>query len=156
MNALIIVSAAVVLLAAGAVFAAVRLKNSRRLKGVLVCGGVLICAAVVWFFIPFGMLNVPADSIKEVTVFSGQTGQSITVTDSEDISRIAGAFDGVKLRRSRLEWRSGYDMRVTFRLKSGPETEYIVNGSRNISHGMVIYKVTEGEVDDGLLRSYLE
>ena len=47
-------------------------------------------------------------------------------------------------------------MRVTFRLKNGLEKEYIVNGSRNISHGMVIYKVTEGEVDDGLLRSYLE
>ena len=156
MNALIFIFSAAVLIAAGVVFAAVRFKKSKGLKGVLICGGVLICAAVVWFFIPFGMLNVPADSIKEVTVFSGQTGQGITVTDEEDIRRIAGAFEGATIRRSKLEWRSGYDMRVTFRMKNGWEKEYIVNGSRNISHGMVIYKVTEGEVDDGLLRSYLE
>ena len=155
MNAAIFIAAAAVLIATAIAVVLVIKRKKNKPGAALICGGALLFGTVIWFFLPFKMLDISPEKIESVTIFSGQTGQAAEITDEEDLRKIADALEGVTLRREKVDWRTGYDIRITVRCKNGIDKDYIVNGAKKVSHGMVIYKVTDGEVDYDLLKGYL-
>ncbi|MBQ8967976.1 hypothetical protein [Ruminococcus sp.] len=132
-------------------------KGSRRAKAVIgACIGLATVGAGIWSLMPFRMIDVKAEDVESIVIFSGHTGKDVTLTDDKDISGIVECLGDVRLQRSEIGMRSGYSLKVTVNMKNGGSTEYIINGDTAVSGGFVIYKVTEGKTDYDRLLTYVE
>ena len=157
MSVLVFAGALVILLAAAAAAAWKIGRSSRRTRAVIcACIGLAAVGAGIWSLMPFRMIDVKAEDVESIVIFSGHTGRGVTLTDDEDISGAMECLGDVKLQRSEIGMRSGYSLKVTVNSKNGGSREYIINGDNAVSRGFLIYKVTEGKTDHDKLLTYVE
>lgn len=130
-------------------------KRKRCTAAVLCCCGAFACGAVIWFFMPFRMLSANPKNVKSIEVFSGNTGQAYTISSEAEIEQIVENLSSVKLARKKVEWRSGYSLRVTVNYKGGGEKSYIINSEKDVTMGPVICESSEGSIDFDYLYSFV-
>lgn len=124
-----------------------KVKNHKRTAAALCCCGAVIFAGVIWFFLPFRMVSAKPESVKFIEIFDGSTGEAYTISNDEEIRQIMENFHSVKLVRKKVEWRSGYSLRVAVNYRSGRTAVYLVNSEHDVVTGPFICETAEGEID---------
>lgn len=114
-----------------------------------------VAAAAVWFS-PARFNRLDADGIESIRLFSGQTGQGVTVTDVGTIEKICEALDCTLKPDGISLGYMGYALRVTVTERGGGETEFIVNSSANARRDPFFYRASEGEMDYDFLLGLID
>lgn len=116
----------------------------------------LAAAAVVWFY-PARFNRLDAAEVESVRLFSGQTGQAVTVTDADTVAAVCDALGGCTLKPDGLSLGyTGYTLRVTVTHAGGGESEFIVNSESRARRDPFFYKAAEGSIDLDYLLSLTE
>lgn len=117
---------------------------------------VLAAAAVVWFS-PARFNRLDAAEVESIRLFSGQTGQAVTVTDADTVAAVCDALGGCTLKPDALSLGyTGYTLRVTVTHTGGGESEFIVNSESLARRDPFFYKAAEGSIDLDYLLSLTE
>lgn len=117
---------------------------------------VLAAAAVVWFS-PARFNRLDAAEVESVRLFSGQTGQAVTVTDADAVAAVCDALGSCTLKPDGLSLGyTGYTLRVTVTHTGGGEGEFIVNSENLARRDPFFYKAAEGSIDLDYLLSLVE
>lgn len=88
----------------------------RHWRSLTVLIALLAAFALVWYLSPRTFLKgVDPAQIARIEVFSGSTGQRISLTESEDIAPLVHSIQSQSLRRSGISLgRMGYSYHLTF------------------------------------------
>ncbi|MDO4566691.1 MAG: hypothetical protein Q4B42_05110 [Oscillospiraceae bacterium] len=115
---------------------------------------VLLLAAAAFWLMPAGFNKIDAAEVERITIFSGQSGASCTVTDAADIARITENLSSCTLKPDGISLGyMGYSLRISFELSSGGETEFIINSADRVRKSPFFYDVTDGSIDYEYLQS---
>lgn len=131
--------------------------KKRKWPAILAIALVLVpvAAAVVWFS-PARFNRLDAAEVESVRLFSGQTGQAVTVTDADTVAAVCDALGGCTLKPDGLSLGyTGYTLRVTV-THTGGESEFIVNSENLARRDPFFYKAAEGSIDLDYLLSLTE
>lgn len=131
-------------------------KEHRALKllAVLALLAAVVSASIL--LMPASFNHVNAESVSEIEIFSGRTGRSATVTDSETIARICDALGGCDLRVDGVSLgHMGYGLRVTIHGATGAQDFYVNSGDR-ARLDPFFYTARNGSIDFDYLNSLVE
>ena len=129
-------------------------KRSRILLAAILC----LLAAAVWYSMPVKLLNIDPDSVAKITIFNGNQGRQIEVTDAAMVRRVAENLDSVTVRRRGISLGyTGYRFRVEVYTQNGdgvkPAVRFIVNAADSVRKDPFFYRVERGELDFELMPS---
>ena len=131
--------------------------KKRKWPAILAIALVLVpaAAAVVWFS-PARFNRLDAAEVESVRLFSGQTGQAVTVTDADTVAAVCDALGGCSLRVDGVSLgRMGYGLRVTITGSNGEQAFY-VNSSGSARRDPFFYAAEGGLIDYDYLLSLTE
>ena len=123
-------------------------------KKYVICGIFLVIALAVvavclWYFSPVSFLQGVEDNrVSSISVFSGSTGKKMVIEDREEINRIVGNIQSLKLKRSGFSFNYvGLSFSLTFKDKDGNAIDSIgINGKDTIRDSRFFYKCESGEI----------
>ncbi|MBP3922814.1 MAG: hypothetical protein J6D27_07610 [Ruminiclostridium sp.] len=123
-------------------------------KKYVICGIFLVIALAVvavclWYFSPVRFLQGVEDNrVSSISVFSGSTGKKMVIEDREEINRIVGNIQSLKLKRNGFSFNYvGFSFSLTFKDKDGNAIDSIgINGKDTIRDSHFFYKCESGEI----------
>lgn len=123
-------------------------------KKYVICGIFLVIALAVvavclWYFSPVSFLQGVEDNrVSSISVFSGSTGKKMVIEDREEINRIVGNIQSLKLKRSGFSFNYvGFSFSLTFRDKDGNAIDgFAINSKDTVRDSHFFYKCEGGEI----------
>lgn len=108
----------------------------------------LVLGGVVWWKLPVRFLaRVEPEEVAYIAVFDGMTGQGFTIEDPEQIAHVVGNFQNNAVRKDSIDYRMGFQLRLTFVNKKDKEIEsFILNGPRTIRKGLIFYECDDANL----------
>ena len=134
------------------------MKSVKKLKYILLAAVLCVLAAAVWYSMPVKLLDIDPDSVAKITIFDGNQGRQIEVTDAAMVRRVAENLDSVTVRRRGISLGyTGYRFRVEVYTQNGdgvkPAARFIVNAADSVRKDPLFYRVEKGELDFELMQS---
>lgn len=134
------------------------MKNTKKLKYIFLAAVLCVIAAAVWYRMPVKLLNIDPDSVTKITIFDGNQGQQIEVTDAALVRRVAETLGSVTVRRRGISLGyTGYRFQVEVYTHGGesgrPAARFIVNAADSVRKDPFFYRVENGEIDFDLIQS---
>lgn len=127
-------------------------KRGRLIGAVAV---LVVLLAALWYFSPRTFLKgVDPTEIERVEVFSGTTGQCVTLTEPEKIVSLVDSIQRQSLRRGGISLgRMGYSYRLTFCSTSGKVVEEFYLNSDTLIRSDPFFYVSNGDLGYGQLQA---
>lgn len=112
-------------------------------------------AAAAWFW-PIRVFDKPVSAVDYIEIYNGGTGQVITVTDPQTVTRLTESYRGVYLRR-RFDFgpKVGFNLSTTVYLKDGGTRHFII-GAADYAEAGFRYFSYFGEYDYDYMQSLFE
>lgn len=110
---------------------------------------VLVLIALLWYRTPVTFLKgVEPDQVARLTIFDGNTGEELTVTDQGQIATVVENIRSVKVRRGGIAFLNmGYRFRMTFLSADGQQlAKFTVNSKSLIRDTLFFYETEEDEL----------
>lgn len=125
---------------------------------ILLVAGIIM---VIWFRTPIDMMNIDPNEVMEISIFDGNTRNSMKTFDKEDITYVIENLNKIKLRREKLSLGDAeYSFKVTIYGNDGEEiagwNNFIIMSKDKIQKSPFFYKVVEGSVDFQYIRNLIE
>lgn len=113
---------------------------------------VVLISGVVWYNSSLKLLKLNSDDVSEISIFDGNTGTSLNITEKSDVAHIIKNLNTVKLKKGKLSIGStGYSFKMTIYLTNGNEANgwnnFIINSKDTIRKDPFFYNVVEGSID---------
>lgn len=121
--------------------------------------GCIILATVFWLASPRVFLKgIDPLDVAEIQIFDGNTGDSFSITDEEDVKHIVETVQRVKMKRTGLSiGRMGYRFRLAFLDKDGRRlSRFVLNSATVIRMAPFFYETSEKAEEDPLCYTYIE
>lgn len=127
-------------------------KRARFIGAVAV---LVVLLTALWYFSPRTFLKgVDPAEIERVEVFSGTTGQYVTLTEPEKIVSLVGSIQRQSLRRGGISLgRMGYSYRLTFCNASGKVVEEFYLNSDTLIRSDPFFYVSNGDLGYGQIQN---
>lgn len=121
----------------------------------------VIIGGWVWFKFPIDMMEVNPEEIMEIHVLDGNTGNSVSIFDKEDIFHIIENLNTIKLKREKLSVGcTGYSFKITIYGFYGEEIDgwnnFIISSSDTVRKDPFFYKVIDGSIDYEFFKGLIE
>ena len=118
---------------------------------------VMSFATLIWYEIDVKLLDLDASKVSEISVFNGNTGEELSITDSNDIEHIINNLNSISLERDMISLGyAGYSFKVDIILKGREEVKskhhLIINSEDLVRKGLFFYTLGEEKID----YSYIE
>lgn len=122
---------------------------------------VIITIILIWLKKPIDIMDISPNEVMEISIFDGNTGNSVKIFDKEDISYIIENLNKIKLKRGKLSFRyTGYSFKITIYGNDGEEIDgcnnFIINSKDTIRKDPFFYKVVEGSIDYQYIKALIE
>ena len=121
--------------------------KKKPLKWIMLAAG-LVCAAIIAFLLVFPhtvTVSVNAADISSIEVFDGNTGRKVTVTEENDLEKIAGFINEMKLKRGKISvGRKGYRFDITINPGTGTWSRFILNSEDTVRNDPFFYNIDGG------------
>ena len=106
---------------------------------------------LIWFRRSIDIMNIDSNEVMEISIFDGNTGNSMKTFDKEDITYIIENLNKIKLRREKLSLEDAeYSFKVTIYVNDGEEiagwNNFIIMSKDKIQRSPFFYKVVEGGI----------
>lgn len=113
---------------------------------------VVLISGVVWYNSPLKLLKLNPDDVSEISIFDGNTGTSLNITEKIDIDYIIKNLNTIKLKKGKVSvGYLGYSFKMTIYLTNGKEANglnnFIINSKDTIRKDPFFYNVVEGSID---------
>lgn len=109
-------------------------------------------------YIPHNLLNINSDNVSKITIFNGNTGNQIEVTNNNDIKHIINNLSSIRFKKDKLSlFYLGYSFRTTIYDNDGKIiNELIINSDDTIRYKGFFYRAKNKKIDydyiDNLLK----
>ena len=118
---------------------------------------VMSFATLIWYEIDVKLLDLDASQVSEISVFNGNTGEELSITDSNDIEHIINNLNSISLNRDKISFGyAGYSFDMKIILEGREEAKnkhcFIINSEDLIRKGLFFYTLGEEKID----YSYIE
>lgn len=118
---------------------------------------IIVFAFFVWYNIPVKLLPENVDAIAEIYLKDGNTGQEVTISNSEAVHFIVESLHDVYFKRDGLALGVGTSYRLTFisndmRIKS----KIIIQTGREVKKGIFFYTLLDDTQDLTALSVYFQ
>lgn len=132
--------------------------NAKTAKCIVLVLAICLIGVLIWYRIPVKLLDVDPDSVAYITIFDGNTGRQVQVTDAGLIRRIVENLDSVTLRRGKVSiGYTGYRFRTEVCTRSGDGVKlaarFIINTAGSVRKDPFFYRVEGGELDFDFIQS---
>lgn len=110
---------------------------------------VIIFGSLIWWNVPCSITNIMPSEVSKIGVFDGNTGKSITITDTTDIKHIIKNLNTASLKKEKISLGyTGYSYRITvYKVNGGVYKEFIINSSDTIRKDPFFYRDNTGSID---------
>lgn len=127
--------------------------NKKILIGI-VCV-IVIAAVLIWWNLPVTIINIAPAEVSMIEIFNGNTGNSIIITDTDDIEYIIANLNEITLDRGKISLGyAGYLYNVTVYESNGNKyKEFIINSKDTIRKDPLFYKVSSGSIDSEYIQN---
>ncbi|WP_128894148.1 hypothetical protein [Longirhabdus pacifica] len=100
-------------------------------------------------FIPHKIITIDPSEVSKIEIFSGNSGDEITVTNENQIEHIISNLNEIRFQKNEFVfWRLGYDLNITIYNKNGKRyKEFIMNGNESIRYNFFIFEDNTKSID---------
>jgi hypothetical protein len=125
--------------------------------------GILILLAIfmgagIWWNLPTSIIDIEPSEVSRITVFNGNTGDSMTITHTDHIQHIIGNLNGVSLKKYKVSvGYVGYSFRTTIYDTNGNiHEELYINSDEIIRKDPFFYRDKQGGIDYNYIQDLFE
>lgn len=134
------------------------MKNTKKLKYISLALLLCVIALALWYRAPVKLLDADPDTVAQIIIFDGNTGEQVQVTDAEKIRRIVENLNTVTLRREKLSiGYTGYRFHTEVYTYNGNSVkraaQFIINTADSVRKDPFFYRVKNGEIDFEFIHS---
>lgn len=128
------------------------MKNAKMARYTILVFLICLIGVLIWYGMPVKALDVDPDSVAYISIFDGNQGRQVEVTDADQIRRIVENLDSVTLRRGKPSiGYTGYRFRAEVYTYSGNDVKraarFIINTAESIRKDPFFYRVEDGKID---------
>lgn len=76
----------------------------KKLLIILSIISIVVISGVIWYISPLDLIQLNPEDVLEISIFDGNTGTSLHITEKEDITYIINNLNVVKLKRKSIYW----------------------------------------------------
>ena len=133
----------------------------RKLLIILSIISIVVISGVIWYISPLDLIQLNPEDVLEISIFDGNTGTSLHITEKEDITYIINNLNVVKLKRKKVSTGyTGYSFKTTIYLNNGEEANgwnnFIINSKDTIRKDPFFYNVVEGSIDYQYIKTLIQ
>ena len=133
----------------------------RKLLIILSIISIVVISGVIWYISPLDLIQLNPEDVLEISIFDGNTGTSLHITEKEDITYIINNLNVVKLKRKKVSTGyTGYSFKTTIYLNNGEEADgwnnFIINSKDTIRKDPFFYNVVEGSIDYQYIKTLIQ
>jgi hypothetical protein len=124
------------------------MKSKKMLIGVCIIL-VIIAGSLIWWNMPCSITNIAPSEGSKISIFDGNTGNSMTVTNATDIEHIIQNLNTVNLKKEKISMGyTGYSYRTTvYKVNGDVYKEFIINSSDTIRRDPFFYRDSSESID---------
>jgi hypothetical protein len=133
----------------------------RKLLIILSIISIVVISGVIWYISPLDLIQLNLEDVLEISIFDGNTGTSLHITEKEDITNIINNLNAVKLKSKKVSTGyTGYSFKTTIYLNNGEEANgwnnFIINSKDTIRKDPFFYNVVEGSIDYQYIKTLIQ
>lgn len=133
----------------------------KKLLIILSIISIVVISGVIWYISPLDLIQLNPEDVLEISIFDGNTGTSLHITEKEDITYIINNLNVVKLKRKKVSTGyTGYSFKTTIYLNNGEEANgwnnFIINSKDTIRKDPFFYNVVEGSIDYQYIKTLIQ
>lgn len=133
----------------------------RKICIILIIAALAIGGCFIWYNAPVDFVRLSANDVLEIVVFNGNTGETLHISDKEDINYILSNWNDVTLKRDKISiGYMGFSFKTTIYLNDGEEADgwnnFIINSSDTIRKDPFFYKATNSLLDYDYINDLFE
>ena len=133
----------------------------KKLLIILSIISIVVISGVIWYISPLDLIQLNPEDVLEISIFDGNTGTSLHITEKEDITYIINNLNVVKLKRKKVSTGyTGYSFKTTIYLNNGEEANgwnnFIINSKDTIRKDSFFYNVVEGSIDYQYIKTLIQ
>lgn len=119
---------------------------------------VIILGGLIWWNSPCSLADIEPSEVSKISVFDGNTGKSITVTDAAVIEYIISNLNSISFKKVKLSLGyMGYSFRTTvYKLNGDVFREFIINSSSIVRKDPFFYLDRTESIDFEYIRNLFE
>ncbi|GAB6085077.1 hypothetical protein [Alkaliphilus crotonatoxidans] len=112
---------------------------------------------MLWWSIPRPITNIKPSKVSKIEIFDGNTGKSITITNTNDIEHIINNLNSVTLKLEKISFGyMGFSLKTTiYRDDGNVYKKFIINSSNVIRKDPFFYRDSSGSIDYEYLQKLL-
>lgn len=119
---------------------------------------VLVICCFIWYKSPVNLTALDPNDISEILIFNGNTGENLSITESEHIEYIINNLNSIKLKRDNFSiGYMGYGFRITISSHENTNAigckEFIINSADTVRIDPFFYRVIQGTIDYEYIQS---
>ncbi|MFJ5714281.1 hypothetical protein [Neobacillus sp. NPDC093127] len=124
-------------------------RKERKYKFTILAIPLLLVLAFGCTYIPHKIVSIDPSNVSKITVFDGNTGKDLEITNVTDINRIIGNLNEVTFQKGKPSFMyMGYSFRTTiFDNKGKSIEELIINSNDTIRYKGFFYTSIENSID---------
>lgn len=124
------------------------MKSKKMLIGVCIIL-VVIAGSLIWWNMPCSITDIAPSEVSKISIFDGNTGNSITVTKAADIEHIIQNLNRVNLKKEKIAMGyMGYSYRTTvYKVNGDVYKDFIINASDTIRRDPFFYRDSSESID---------
>lgn len=132
-----------------------------KIMTILLIVTVAIICGVIWYISPLDLIELNPDEVLEISIFDGNTGTSLHISEKKDIAHIINNLNAVKLKRKGISTGySGYSFKTRIYLTNGEEANgwnnFTINSKDTILKDPFFYNVVEGSIDYQYIKALIQ
>ncbi len=110
----------------------------------------------IWWNAPSQIIDIEPSEVSKISVFDGNTGESIAITDSTDIKHIINNLNMVSLKKEKISaGYTGYSYRIIV-YNDNVYEEFYINSNKSIRKDPFFYRDNSGEIDYTYIQELFE
>ena len=129
----------------------------KKTATIIVATFLLLCLAFGMTFIPGKITNIAAANVSKISIFDGNTGNSINITNEADINHIISNLNEIKFQKGKPSFGyMGYSYKTTIYNKEGKVVqEIIINSSETIRYKGFFYTAKDNPIDYNYIQNLI-
>lgn len=119
---------------------------------ILIIIAIAIGGGLIWYNTAVAFVGLNAADVLEIVIFNGNTGETLHISDKNNIEHILSNWNAVTLKRDKISINySGFSFRTTIYLNDGEQADgwnnFIINSNDTVRKDPFFYKTTDTLID---------